>query len=376
MLFVTMLIASRAQKTYPGFGDWTLSKIPNAIGWLLISLFGIGPLWVSTILGNGLAAMSPVLIFSGIRKFRGKPARNKLNVFLLTLYISSYIFFTLIQPNVNARLFSLFIYATILIGRCGFELVFDVPKEFRLSFWFTASMFFTYLIVFFARIITFRSLPLLTGPFGIDQIQNIVFLAVNVLSIGWTFGFIMMTNERLIFDLKESEKKQRELATHDTLTGIFNRAEFIERSKALVALVKRNSRPLGVILIDLDHFKNVNEVYGHAAGDAALCAFTAACREQLRETDIFARWGGEEFTILLPETDEANCEIIANRFREAVGKLAVLTETGIVHFTISVGISVFKPYQENIFQALSLADLALYRAKHNGRNCVVLIDQE
>lgn len=129
-------------------------------------------------------------------------------------------------------------------------------------------------------------------------------------------------------------------------------------------------------MIDLDHFKKINDVYGHSAGDAVLCAFTRACQTQLREADIFARWGGEEFSILLPETDDSACEIIANRFRETVGNLAVSTETGIVQFTISVGISVFKPYQENIFQALSLADNALYRAKQNGRNCVVLIDQE
>jgi diguanylate cyclase (GGDEF)-like protein len=186
----------------------------------------------------------------------------------------------------------------------------------------------------------------------------------------------MMTNQRLIVELQANESIQRKLATTDYLTGIFNRGEFIARSQAQIALVKRYGHPLGAMLIDLDHFKKVNDEYGHSAGDAVLCAFAVACQQQLRETDIFGRWGGEEFTILLPETESKDCLLIADRLRETVAQLAVTTEAGTVHITISIGVVVFEPLHGNIFQALSIADQALYLAKHKGRNCVVMNDQD
>jgi diguanylate cyclase (GGDEF)-like protein len=375
MLFLVMLVTSKSQKTYPGFLDWTYGKIPNLVGWILVGMMGIVPLWVSAIVGNGLLALPILFIFSGIRKFRGKPARNKLNIFLLILLIFSFYYFALIQPNANARMFLFFIYLLILTGQCTYELLFDVPKEFRLSFWFTASMFFIGMLTSLVRVITIRNLTQAPGPFGIDQVQTMVFLITNVFMIGWTFGFFMMTNQRLIVELQDGESKQHKLATTDYLTGIYNRLEFIARSQTLIALAKRSGRPLGVLLIDLDYFKKINDGYGHSAGDEVLCAFAANCQQQLREIDIFARWGGEEFTALLPETDQMECVLIANRILESTAKLVVITESGPLHITISIGIAIFKPVYDNIFQVLSLADHALYQAKKNGRNRVEISEQ-
>ena len=374
MLCLVMLIAARVQKTYPGFGDWTLSKIPNAIGWLFISLNGMAPLWITAILGNVFLALHPILIYSGIRKFRGKPAKNRLNILLFLILAGGYVYFTLFRENVNARMFMLFVYAVTFLARCGFELVFDVPKEMRIGYWFTATMLFLYVGVSFLRVITFRYLPQLNSPFGIDQVQNLVFLATNVLGIGWTYGFFMMTNQRLVADLRESEKKQRILASSDYLTGAYNRAAFVERSQALMALAKRHSHPLGALMIDVDHFKHVNDQYGHPAGDEVLRSFAAACQAQLRKSDLLARWGGEEFAILLPETGAADCEQMAERLREAIAGLSVETSSGPIQVTVSIGCALRQLETRDIFQLVARADQALYQAKQSGRNRVMMFD--
>lgn len=164
------------------------------------------------------------------------------------------------------------------------------------------------------------------------------------------------------------------MATRDALTGLPNRRTFMGRIEEAVARHRRSGGTFGLILSDIDHFKSVNDTYGHPVGDEVLRQVAKAFRETLRETDMPARYGGEEFIILLEETDMKGCEILANRVREAVSALTFQSDKGPFQCTISMGIAIWPSNHEDTSELIELADQALYYSKKNGRNRVTVYD--
>lgn len=174
-----------------------------------------------------------------------------------------------------------------------------------------------------------------------------------------------------ISDRREMEQKLYKLATTDGLTGALNRRHFMERGLELVYNSRRHQHPLSVMILDADHFKKVNDTHGHATGDRLLQQLSVACRKSLRETDLFGRIGGEEFAVLLPDTELLGAKESAERLRKDLSELAIANEKGdVFHFTVSVGVAKLGTAPESIEGLMHRADLALYNAKHNGRNRV------
>jgi diguanylate cyclase (GGDEF)-like protein len=157
----------------------------------------------------------------------------------------------------------------------------------------------------------------------------------------------------------------------DAMTGAHSRAFFLERAESEGARSLRYSRPLCVLAFDIDHFKSVNDTWGHAAGDAALCAVVNAAKQTLRTPDVLGRMGGEEFSALLPETDADGSLRIAERLRIAIEELDLSHGEAGFSVTVSVGVALFQP-GTTIDVTLKQADDALYTAKRDGRNRVVL----
>jgi two-component system cell cycle response regulator len=160
------------------------------------------------------------------------------------------------------------------------------------------------------------------------------------------------------------------LATTDGLTGLTNRRSLNAQLTARVREAQRYRRPLSLLLVDIDHFKKVNDTHGHPAGDAVLRGVAAVARAQARETDLVARYGGEEMALVLPETDAAGASAIAERLRAAVETTAHATEHGTLRVTISVGVATWPGGGQTPDELLTTADRALYRAKQTGRNRV------
>ncbi|HYV68079.1 MAG TPA: diguanylate cyclase, partial [Myxococcales bacterium] len=160
------------------------------------------------------------------------------------------------------------------------------------------------------------------------------------------------------------------LATTDGLTGLLNRRTFGTQLAARVREAQRYRRPLSLLLLDVDHFKKVNDTHGHPAGDAVLRGVAAVARAQARETDLVARYGGEELAVVLPETDAAGARAIAERLRAAVESTAHATDQGPLRVTISVGVATWPGGGQTGDELLTTADRALYRAKQTGRNRV------
>jgi diguanylate cyclase (GGDEF)-like protein len=177
-------------------------------------------------------------------------------------------------------------------------------------------------------------------------------------------------------DLVDANAELERLASTDALTGLLNRRRFEEAGLAEMDRAQRYGRPFSLLLVDLDHFKLVNDTFGHNAGDAALRAAAQRVLASVRTTDIVARYGGEELAVLLPETDEVEARVVAERIREMVGAKPVEHEGSVIGLTASVGGAQYGPQDNDLARLTGRVDAALYRAKQAGRNRVVFGERD
>jgi diguanylate cyclase (GGDEF)-like protein len=165
-------------------------------------------------------------------------------------------------------------------------------------------------------------------------------------------------------------------ARTDAKTGLLNATTWQREADAEIARALRRGEPVSVLLADVDHFKKVNDTHGHLTGDDVLRGLAAELRQQVRETDIVGRFGGEEFVILLPKTGPDEACRIAERLRRSAGVMQVLTAETSVGVTISIGVASLGRHGHDLFELLAAADLALYRAKNTGRDRICLYDPD
>ena len=173
--------------------------------------------------------------------------------------------------------------------------------------------------------------------------------------------------------LRDNVQSSIEMAITDGLTGLHNRRYLESHMVALAEQAVTRGKPLALMILDIDHFKSINDTYGHDAGDDVLREFAVRIRKSVRGIDLAARYGGEEFVVVMPETDLHVAGIVAERLRQAVASEPFAIEKGArrIDVTMSIGLSMLERKGESIADALKRADQALYRAKHAGRNRVV-----
>jgi diguanylate cyclase (GGDEF)-like protein len=158
-----------------------------------------------------------------------------------------------------------------------------------------------------------------------------------------------------------------QLAAHDPLTGLDNRRAFLEKAQQVWSTAQRNQRDLSVIILDLDHFKSINDRHGHAMGDKALIVTAGILADSARDGDIAVRWGGEEFLLLLPETKLGAALVMAERLQKLISEIRLPARDGEITFTASFGVA-HKARHENLDSLIAEADSLLYRSKEEGRN--------
>ena len=171
--------------------------------------------------------------------------------------------------------------------------------------------------------------------------------------------------------IKTLNRELEEISRVDGLTGLFNRSYWEEQFELEFKREKRSELPSSVVMIDIDHFKKLNDEYGHSAGDDVIRAVAQLVKKATRETDLCGRYGGEEFAILLPDTPVENVEFLTERIRRLVEKRTVVHEEHEINFTISIGIAGFDTKFKDHMQWLETANQALYKAKLSGRNKVI-----
>jgi len=209
-----------------------------------------------------------------------------------------------------------------------------------------------------------------TAPFRafeVDTVDGQWLWMTETLSAGWLLSIgsdisRLKHNERV---LRQEHEQAVRVAQVDALTGISNRRHILELGDRTLAECRQADRAMSIAVVDIDHFKQINDRFGHDMGDDVLCRFARFCRMQLRDADLVGRIGGEEFLVLFPGTSTLTAVTIIGRLRES--KVSIPPSTGLPSFTFSAGIAEAEP-GETLASMMKRADMALYRAKTNGRN--------
>ncbi len=345
-----------------GLRDWALAVVLIGSASGLASLRGILHDGFAIVLANGLLLLGQWLLIVGLLRYQGRTPvwRPTLDVIGAILVLIAWLTFgshsyqgrTFIMALAHIGVFS---YGALLAWRAE-------PRGF-------GSRFLTAAFLLGAAVAIWRLATLQAGGGGTDAdfdrhlIQQIYLgmfsLGVLVLAI----GFILLVNERLRVELEF-------MATRDPMTGALNRRAFFARASVEWARTIRSHRPLAVITSDIDFFKKVNDTHGHHVGDLVIKDFARRAAGMLRLADIFARFGGEEFVILLPDTGLAEARQVAERIRR---EIETPRDRKLPRYTVSLGVAIAQGEagQAADMEALiAAADAALYRAKQGGRNRV------
>lgn len=363
-LSFVIIFVWRTQKTYDGFGLWVLSNIAVAGG---IILLGVDGSWMD-LLGTSLTFGAVLIGYEGNRRFLRLKMDLSFSLSVFALQTATLFYFIFFNDNVVLQVSFSSLLVGIVSGICGFIFVKKSSKNPNFSYKFTGISYFIFSLIMICRSI----ITIYTGDknnfFKPEGIQPIFFIFYILFEIIWTFNYINLNSSRLYNELKNTQTELEKLATTDYLTGINNKRNFFEISENEIQRAMRFRHALTLIMFDIDHFKKVNDTHGHAAGDEVLIAIADLCKKTLRNIDVFARLGGEEFAILLPHTDLKNAIIVAEHLRSAIEATEVKFLSETIKITVSFGVTEFKGSDTRIKVVLDRADALLYEAKNNGRN--------
>ncbi len=361
-----LAVVWRVNKSIPGIREWAIGRFVGAVGFAVLGL----RVWIDPpaiiVFGNVLVAVSVYIVLIGHRRFAGRSAYPHWPfAWTFLVYLGVFIYFSFVTTNFPIRTMAssaLYVVYALLSAHALW------PKDTRSDG--VSRMLVACLFVFHAAFNTLRFGLSFTDPAS-SQILETSALSIATLiegiavSLVSAMGYVTMTTERLQIGLKQQ-------AQVDPLTGAYNRRAFYAQSEKVLSRRVKKQGALSLILLDIDHFKSINDGHGHAVGDRVLRQLVDCVRGLLRGSDIFSRFGGEEFVILLPTTNLQEAMTIAERIRLAVEKTRFdLGDTeGCV--TISLGVSSIGKTQASdaINGLIDEADKALYRAKHSGRNVV------
>src|SRR5471032_2827929 len=196
-----------------------------------------------------------------------------------------------------------------------------------------------------------------------DRIRVLALAALYLMMLSNAFGYLLLSRERLQAELTRLE-------VVDPLTDVPNRRGFYQALTPWMALARRPGLPTAVIILNLDHFKRVNDSYGHPVGDAVLKTMVDVCKKQLRDSDLMGRLGGAEFAVQLPRTSLEDALMVAERIRNAVAALPVKTERAVLNLTASLGVTTIRA-EDSTVSLFKRADEVLQQAKREGRDRVV-----
>lgn len=343
---------------------WGMSNLFCALGAYLLSLRGLVPDLVTVALSNTITVLGYGLMWAGLRRFAGQTV-HWLPVWLtaLTLFTLYASYAPLRDDLITRMCFFIPIFATFCLA-CYRDAFVAERREPLMMRRIAMMSFIACALVMASRLPLLLFFPLDEGGYlGPSGLQSTTTLMLLSLIMVWNLAIMLMASERL-------ENRLLEYAHQDSLTTVLNRAGFSALAPRIVERARRDRRALSVVLMDLDHFKSINDRYGHEAGDRLLQIFTHTVRPWIRAGDLIARYGGEEFCALLPETTQDEAAQIAERVRESFEKRALSYRGQSVTTTVSIGVAQVRHPDETLDGAIARADQALYAAKRGGRNCV------
>lgn len=257
-------------------------------------------------------------------------------------------------------------------------LIFVRNDEFRIV-WFLLMVFFSYMLVgrFAGHLATILSILAIVAVHLVVDL-GISTLALNTALLSLIIGSLMASSytsrvHAYEIELQEKNMELEVLATTDSLTGIYNRRAFTEIGEKYLESAKRSQGELSFLMLDIDHFKEINDSHGHQVGDVVLINFSRQIQRLLRKSDVYGRLGGEEFGALLFDTDLKQAELLAERIRKHIAEMETHVEDNKLTITVSIGVSCLRHgAHETLLTLESRADEALYAAKNSGRNRIAI----
>jgi len=361
-----LLLAGLHAGNIRGMRQWALASLCISFGMGLAYTQRVAPGngWVIAC-GAALVAGGMSLQLNGIKAFKEERSNWRMSSLFIGLMFAQSVWFSVIHPDVNTRVVANSLLFAVMNAVCARTLLVRIESPLRTAYWFTGTAFAVQGLLFMIRSGMVLFAPTVThGLYEPSPINPVSFFVGSVTQLCLTFGFVLMLNYRLATDLHK-------LASRDVLTGALNRRSLEAEAAGLQARYTRTGDTLAVMLLDVDHFKLINDDYGHPVGDAVLQSLAAVVQNAIRNCDYFARYGGEEFCILLPSTTEAQALIMAERLRQAYAAMTMDVGGKILRSTISIGIADSTQVGLAFPVLVAAADRAMYRAKRDGRNRVV-----
>jgi diguanylate cyclase (GGDEF)-like protein len=341
---------------------WACAHLMRSASVMLYGLYGAVPDLISIDLSNVILFSAFGVTWNGARVFNGRAALpgSLITGAVLWLVASQWSGF---EAGAEARgqLSAMIIAAYIWLTAYEF---WRGRSEPLVSRWPAIVLFATHGAMFLLR----TPLNALLHDKDSDQMLanawlSVLSLEAFLMTIATAFILLAMSKER-------TELRHKTAAMTDPLTGLLNRRAFLQDAEALLHQQISRDRPIGVLLIDLDHFKSINDRFGHAAGDKVLQIFAKTAQASLRQSDLVGRHGGEEFTVVLADAGIDNAYLVADRLRNAFAVAAAVIDGQALHATASIGVSVIVDPSQDLARLMTLADQALYLAKARGRNRV------
>lgn len=348
-----------------GLGRWAAALLVNAIGHLLIMLRGLIPDLLSIVVGNLMLSSVFVGMIAAVYQFQGRPVRWAL---LLAPPLLVLVFVSVFIDNFPARVS----FVGLVIGlQAVWALLAALSHRHatvgRGQWLLVAGLSLEAVVLGGRALVAISTHSEATNILQGSGLQTLTFLATFSVVLVSSVGFVFMSRDR-------ADENNRVLAALDPLTGVANRRSLIAALDRDVARAQRMREPMALMMVDIDHFKDVNDQYGHPAGDRVLCSVVNVLRQRVRAQDLVGRYGGEEFMVLLPDTGLMGAEQLARELCKAVEESRCPVD-GVpgpgIAVTVSIGVFGGRLESGDSWDMLiAAADRALYQAKNNGRNRV------
>lgn len=367
-LVMLLVLSSLARSATPGVREWVLANAAAFIALLLFAGRGTLPDLISIEVANGMLAGAIALVYIGLRRFFQLDVPSRVLAAGWGLMLAGVMFFHYAIDSIPARIVVVSVFHGTISLLIGATIVRVKSVRLRYPYLFTACIAFLFGAGHFIRGAVY-----LTGSDTLTSTLqasgwNLIFLSIGTLVLPiYGMGAVMMAHDRMMTRALDD-------ANHDFLTSLWTRRALFEFAERELARSRRTHRKLSLLVFDVDHFKQLNDSFGHAAGDQVLIAIAKCTLQQVRAMDYVARIGGEEFAILLPEVDEPTAFNIAERLRRTLHEhnypeVKKISAGAPITVSVSIGIATAED-NETISELLNRADKALYQAKAAGRNLV------
>jgi diguanylate cyclase (GGDEF)-like protein len=361
------IFGSLRHANIPGLGRWAAANVVAIASMILFSLRDLHPLFMLSLAGGTLFCFSIVLIYEGCREFFRRPPVTTAPYVGLLAVVAGICYWNFFDQSANARIVVISTFLAAMYAGMGlFIWIYRNPHRPFYSYGFILGLVAVSAAISLARVIVFGIyLPHEENGLLLPTSLNVAFITTTMLAVpAMSIGMVMMAHDLI------TERMERWI-NQDELTGALNRRGFFAKMRAVVAQTDGATGVFSLAIVDLDHFKSINDQYGHAMGDLVLMRIGQFIDSLLDEADVFGRLGGEEFVIMFPglhrQEATAKLQVLRDNLRDDFIRSA---DDALPVFTFSAGVDEYRP-GEPLENLMKRADMALYAAKAQGRDRVV-----